>query len=269
MEPQLLALLLGSLIGLALALTGAGGGILAVPLLVFGLQLSILEAAPVGLLAVGLAALLGAGLAFREGNLRYRAAGLIGVAGVSTVPLGLWLAHQVPVAPLTAAFAALLAYVAVRTIRDARRPANQAATYPSNKKLPCVLNPEEARLDWTARCARALMMTGGLSGILSGALGVGGGFVIVPALARYTNLNQRSVVSTSLGVIALVSTGGVITAALTGKMLWPVAIPFALGAAAGILGGRTIADRVSGPALKQAFGVVSLIAAAMLVYRLI
>jgi hypothetical protein len=74
MEP----LALGALVGLLLALTGAGGGILAVPLLVFALHLGVAEAAPIGLLAVGLAAAIGAALGLRDGIVRYRAAMLMG-----------------------------------------------------------------------------------------------------------------------------------------------------------------------------------------------
>ena len=264
MEAQSLALLLGGLIGLALALTGAGGGILAVPLLVFGLGLSVLQAAPVALVAVGLAAALGAGLALREQQLRYRAAGLIGVTGVLAAPVGVWLAHQLPPAPLSLLFAAVLTHVALRMIREARRPADLSRT---REQLPCVLNPEQGRLNWTAPCARALMMTGALSGLMSGALGVGGGFVIVPALTRYTNLDQRSIVGTSLGVIALVSAGSVSIAAVSGTLLWPVALPFAAGSGLGILAGRRLAHRISGPQLRQLFGVVSLGAAVSLALK--
>ena len=73
---------LGSVVGLILALTGAGGAIVAVPLLIFGLHLSVSEAAPIALLAVGLSAGLGAMLGLREGKVRYKAAGLMAVCGV-------------------------------------------------------------------------------------------------------------------------------------------------------------------------------------------
>lgn len=267
MDAQVLALLLGALIGLTLALTGAGGGILAVPLLVFGLHLSVPQAAPVALVAVGLAAALGAGLALRAGQLRYRAAALIGVSGVLVAPAGIVLAHRLPTAPLALLFSGVLAYVALRTLREARRPANAASLFPPEDKLPCVLDPEQGRLQWTAPCARALMRTGVLSGLLSGALGVGGGFVIVPALARYTNLDQRSVVGTSLGVIALVSAGSVTAAAVSGRLLWEVALPFATGSALGILLGRGLARRISGPGLRHLFALVSLVAAVSLALK--
>lgn len=264
METTLLTTGLGALIGLALALTGAGGGILAMPLLILALHLTVVQAAPIALLAVGLSAALGGLIALREKRLRYRAAGLVSIVGVVTAPLGTWAAQQIPVVPLTLIFSLVLTYVALRMIREA---ASTSLQVPARRKLPCVLNPEEGRLNWTARCARALMLTGGVSGFLSGSLGVGGGFVIVPALARYTNLSLQSVVGTSLGVIALVSAGTVATAAAAGLMLWPVAIPFALGSSVGMLLGSRLAGRLPPSRLKQSFGVMSLLAAGVMVMR--
>ncbi len=81
---------LGVLIGVILALTGAGGGILAVPLLVFVLGLSMVQAAPIGLLAVGLAAAVGALLGLRQGIVRYRAAGFIAGIGILLTPVSRW-----------------------------------------------------------------------------------------------------------------------------------------------------------------------------------
>jgi len=120
-----------------------------------------------------------------------------------------------------------------------------------------VLNPNEGRLIWTMPCAWALAGTGAVSGILSGLLGVGGGFVIVPSLSRYTNLATRSVLATSLAVIALVSVGGVAAAAWQGAIEWTIAVPFAVGAIAALLTGRLIAARLAGARLQQAFAVTS------------
>jgi len=104
-------------------------------------------------------------------------------------------------------------------------------------------------------------------GFLSGSLGVGGGFVIVPALARYTNLRLQSVVGTSLGIIALVSAGSVTVATASGLMLWSVATPFAVGSSVGMLLGGTLAGRLPPSRLKQAFGIMSLLAAGVMVMR--
>ena len=117
-----LALALGAIIGLVLALTGAGGGVLAIPLLVFGMHLSVQQAAPVGLLAVGLASALGAALALRQGMVRYRAAALIGAAGMLVAPVGVMLAGHIPNRPLLGAFALVLIYSAWRMLRKPSLP---------------------------------------------------------------------------------------------------------------------------------------------------
>ena len=257
---------LGAVVGAILALTGAGGGILAVPLLVFGLGLTMAQAAPIGLLAVGLAAALGAALGLRDGIVRYRAAGFIATIGIVFAPFGLWLAHRVPNAPLALAFAAVLVYAMQRLFRQARRDLASGAP-PPRELLPCVVNPARGRLRWTLPCARALALTGALSGVLSGLLGVGGGFVIVPALTRYSDLDIRSIVATSLAVIALVSGGSVALATAGGLVHWTIAAPFAGGAALGLIGGRLFAARLAGPRLQQIFAAVGVLAALLLALR--
>lgn len=248
----LISAALGSVVGLILAVTGAGGAIIAVPLLVFGLGLGVAQAAPIGLLAVGLSAGLGALLALREGKVRYKAAALMAAVGAAISPIGLWVAHRVPDAPLTLVFSGVLGMVAVRMFRQ-KSGATHGGPDCEPSTLPCRLNVERGKLDWTAPCARALALSGVVSGFLSGLLGVGGGFVIVPALRRASDIPMQGIVATSLAVIALVSSAGVAASAASGHMLWIDALPFAAGALAGMLGGRRIAHRVSGARLQQSF----------------
>jgi uncharacterized membrane protein YfcA len=252
-----LAPVLGLLVGLVLALTGAGGAIIGVPLLVFGLGLSMAQAGPVGLLAVAIAASVGAVLGLRSRVLRYKAAALMGVTGALTSPLGLWLAQLVPNRPLTALFAVVLTIVAVRMLAQALREqkgiVRMAAAAP-----PCRLNPAVGRLHWNAECARALMLAGGAAGFLSGLLGVGGGFILVPTLLAVSDLPMKAVVATSMGVLALVSVVGVFSASLAGHMEWQLGLPFAGGALAGLLVGRQFAARLAGPRLQQGFALLSL-----------
>ena len=246
---------LGAIVGLILALTGAGGAILAVPLLLFALHLGVAEAAPIALLAVGLSAAVGAMLGLRTGIVRYRAAVLMAGAGMVVAPLGGWLAHRLPNGPLTLLFAAVLAHVAWRMFRQAAAPPSQPVS-PSPSQ-PCQLGADTGRFVWTAACTRALAMSGGGAGFLSGLLGVGGGFVLVPALRRATNAPVQSVVATSLAVITLVSMSGVLSSTIAGRMNWQVGIPFAAGAMTGMLGGRLVASRLSGPRLQQGFALVA------------
>jgi uncharacterized protein len=256
---------LGSFVGLLLALTGAGGGIVAVPLLVFGLGLNVMQSAPIGLIAVGLAAALGATLGLREGLVRYRAAALIGGVGMMLAPVGVMAAQRLPNAPLTIAFSLVLAYAAYRMyLRSTGRLDSADA---ARAVLPCVRDARDGRLVWTRPCAQALAVIGAISGALSGLLGVGGGFVIVPALTKYTDLTARSIVATSLAVIALVSVGGVGAAAVHGAIDWTIAVPFAAGSSVALLLGRQVAARVAGPVLQRSFAVFSAIVALLLLAR--
>ncbi|MBX3680854.1 sulfite exporter TauE/SafE family protein [Cognatazoarcus halotolerans] len=267
LDPGLVASALGGVVGIVLALTGAGGGILAVPLLVFGLHLPMQQAAPIGLLAVGIAAALGAALGLREGIVRYRAATLIGITGMLLAPFGVWLAQHIPDAPLMVAFAGVLAWTAWRMLRQARRPAGPGSTVEISNPPECRVAEAGGRLAWTLPCARAMALTGALSGTLSGLLGVGGGFVIVPSLTSHTNLDARSILATSLAVIAMVSVGGVSAAALHGAITWHIARPFAAGAVVALLAGRLVAARVDSRHLRLAFAILSLAVAALLLAR--
>lgn len=257
---NILAPVLGVLVGLLMGLTGAGGGILSVPLLVFFLHLTVAEAAPIALCAVALASSIGAILGLRNKMLRYKAAGFMAIFGLILSPLGLWLAPQIPNAPLQILFSLILLYVALRLLMQARQEI-AGKQEPPRKPPPCLVNPAVGKLVWTLPCARSLMFAGGLAGLLSGLLGVGGGFIIVPALKRYTDLPVKSIVATSLGVLAIITGGGAIFSAISGTLNIPVAAPFSIAALAGLLLGQLIGKKLSGPNIQLIFAIFTLIIA--------
>lgn len=259
----LTAVALGALIGLVLAFTGAGGGILAIPALVIGLHLPVQQAGPVGLAAVGIASAVGAAIGLHSQIVRYRAASLIGVMGMLMAPVGVVMAQYIPNRPLMASFAAVMCWIAWRTLK----PSESVSTDVPDTELPCKVSQAQGRLIWTSRCARALAGTGALSGLLSGLLGVGGGFVIVPALSRNTNLDFRSVQATSLAVIALVSVSGVVAAAWHGTMNWSVAMPFAGGATAALLLAQALVGQLHAKQLKQAFAWLCVVVAVLMLLK--
>jgi uncharacterized membrane protein YfcA len=105
-----------------------------------------------------------------------------------------------------------------------------------------------------------------IAGFFSGLLGVGGGFIIVPALRKFTDLPMKSIVATSLGVLAIISTGGVIFSNFYGAMNWSLALPFATGSIIGLLIGRQLVKSISGPRIQQTFAIFAiLVAMAMLI----
>lgn len=266
----MLSIALGLITGLVLGLTGAGGSVLAVPLLMWGMGWTLPEAAPVALLAVSASATLGTVTAWRQRIVRYRAALVMAATGMLTAPFGLYAAATLPVPHLTGIFAAVLGVVAVRMWRQTLvrpeetrvvRAAVHGAAIDSNAPL-CTVNPATGRLLWTRRCTLAIIGSGGITGFLSGLLGVGGGFIIVPALRLFTNLPMHSAVATSLMAIALTSAGTAGIAAATGRSLpWLIALPFMAGAIAGMLGGRLLAPKIAGPRLQQGFALVMLLVA--------
>ncbi len=257
---------LGFVVGFLLSLTGAGGAILSVPLLGFGLHLTVAQAGPIGLLAVCLSSGVGALLALRAGILRYRAASFMALFGLMLSPVGLWLATLVPNRPLTIVFSFVLLFVASRMLIQAYREL-KGIQDTERRPPPCLLNQSIGRLIWTVPCARSLAAAGAIAGFFSGLLGVGGGFIIVPSLRRVTDLPVQSIVATSLGVLTIVSFGSVVVAGVSGTMMWSIAIPFATGALAGMMIGRNFSARISGPRLQQFFAVFSLCVALIMLSR--
>jgi len=247
------AALLGIIVGLVLGLSGTGGGIIAVPLLVLGLKLDIPQAVPISLMAVGLAAGVGAGMGLKQGIVRYKAATLMAATGILFAPAGLWIAHQLHTELLTAAFACLLLVMGYRTYIRAGRVTRDEVT---GEELPCMLGKTHGKFVWSMRCARALSLSGAATGILSGMLGVGGGFILVPAMQRFTNLHMQSIIATSLAVITLVALAGIATSAVYSGIPWHHAIPFGGGAVAGMTAGRMFSRKLAAHHLQRAFALV-------------
>jgi uncharacterized membrane protein YfcA len=273
----MLAAVLGSLVGIVLGLTGAGGSIFAVPLLVFGLGWSLSQATPVALLAVCTAAASGTLAGWRSGLIARRAALLAGALGSLAAPLGLALAARLPQRALAGAFALVMTIVALRMLRQASRTPDEAgvvrgdpASSAERGAAVCRIDEATSRLRWTRSCAVVLGASGAATGVLSGALGVGAGFVIVPTLRAVTELSMPACVATSLMTITLVSAAAVAAhVAVHGSAALPlgVAAPFVAGALAGMLASRLVAARLSGPTLQRAFAALMIVAAAMLLWR--
>ncbi len=255
-----LTVAIGILVGVLMGLTGAGGGILSVPLLVFLLHLPISEAGPIALTAITLSASVGAIIGLNTKVLRYKAAIFMAAFGLTLSPLGLWLAQRIPNAPLLIAFSAILMYVSIRMLFQVARTIS-GKVVKTVKPPPCQLNLSIGKLIWTVPCARALMFAGALAGFLSGLLGVGGGFILVPALNKFTDLPMKSIVATSLGVLAIVSAGGAFISLASGTLNTSIAIPFSIGSLIGLLIGKVLERKISGPRVQQIFAIFTLLIA--------
>ena len=257
---------LGTLVGIVMGLTGAGGGILAVPLLVFGLNLTIVEAGPVAMLAVGISAAVGALIGLKANIVRHRASLLIAVSGILMAPLGVWIANRLDTRLLNLIFAAVLGWVAYKTLYEIYRKDTELEL---KDAPPCIRNDHGGRFIWTNTCAIALSLSGTIAGALSGLLGVGGGFVIVPALQRYTDLDMQSVIATSLTIIAMVSITSVGASVYAGHLNFEIALPFTTGSALGMGTASIIRPRLRQKYLKIAFGVMCFMVAMTMIVKVL
>ncbi len=244
------ALLLSGLVGFSLGLVGGGGSILTVPILVYVAGLPAKEAVALSLAIVGATAAVGAVVQYRAGDADLRIAGLFGGTGMLGAFLGAPLTRLVPAHVLMLIFAALMVLVGVRML--AQRGAETA--------------PEETMS--RPRAAQQALRCGvaGLGvGILTGFLGVGGGFLIVPALLRFARIPMRKAVGTSLVVIALNSAAGYLAHRGEAVHAGPMALVFTVAAVGGLAGGLVAGRRMRPAGLRAAFGALALAVAAFLV----
>lgn len=205
----------GALIGLSLGALGGGGSILTVPVLVYGLGQSAAQATTGSLLIVGVTALVGAVTAYRSGNVLLTRGLAFGAIAIGGAVAGAKASRLVAQPVLLAAFAALLLVVAaVMATRQLRSRRGQPAAAMSNAGDPILtFSPSFA-----CQCPRALkvLVTATVVGLLTGFLGVGGGFLVVPALVPGLGLPMSSAAGTSLVVITITSASALAVRAGTG-----------------------------------------------------
>jgi uncharacterized membrane protein YfcA len=222
----------------------------------------------VALFAVGGAAAIGAYHGWRRRQVRYRAAALMAVIGCGVAPLGVLLATRLPDAILTDVFCAVMVLVAVRMLLATRQ---QASSHPAPRsddaRVLCRVNPATGKLRWTAACAMTVAAIGGIAGLCSGLLGVGGGFVIVPAMTRFSDVKPHHIIATSLLAIALIAVSSVASALLKGSVVDRTGLAFIVGSAAGMVLGRISAPLLSGPQLMRGFALLVLVVSVVLAFK--
>jgi uncharacterized membrane protein YfcA len=270
-----LTILCGAVVGVSLGLTGGGGSILAVPLLVYLLAVPAESAVSISLGAVGITSLVGAVQRGLRSEIEMKTGLLFAGAGILGAPAGTWIGGHVPEAVLLVLFAGLMVTVAVRMwLKASGAPSDVAearafAESPSfERRGPACRRDPEGRLPLTSRCLALLLVAGLTTGILSGLFGVGGGFVIVPALVLLTSLDIHRAVATSLMVIALISAAGLGAHLYAGRDVpMDLALPFAAGGVAGMFAGAAGAKRLSPQLLQKIFAVVIVAVALYVIVR--
>ena len=232
------ALAFGLLIGLILGMVGGGGAVLAVPALVYAVGLGVHEATTASLAVVAAGAATGAVGQARRGAVCWSSAAWFAVAASAGSIVGTVANRALGGSALLLLFSAVMLLAAHATWQRAGSPACAAGGCPKAR-------------------AGVLLPAGLLVGALTGLVGVGGGFVVVPALAIGLSFGMREAMGTSMVIVAIVSLCGLLAHLAAGSHLdVPVAAAMGGAAVAGALLGPRFADRVSTRALGQGFAVL-------------
>jgi hypothetical protein len=241
-----LELALGFGIGLSLGLLGGGGSLLTVPALVYLVGQTPQAAVTTSLAIVGANSLVGAFFHRSQGTLDWKVALTFGGAGILISYLSANIASHLPPAVLLVAFASLMLAIGTMLLLRRAHPFDDATH--SAKPLTLVL------------------VSGAGVGFLTGVLGVGGGFLVVPALVMLVGLPIRMAVGTSLLVIAMNSAAGFLGHAGNGSFDLLLTLVFASAGLAGTFAGTKLSNRISASKLQKAFAWFVIALALFLLY---
>jgi len=242
-----IGLALAALIGLSLGLLGGGGSILTVPVLVYVLGYAAKPAIAISLPVVGVTSLVGAALHWRLGNVRLGTAGLFGVLAMVGAFAGAKLAAFVSGAVQLVLLAVVMVAAAASMLRGGEAGAATGSADP-------------ARLPLLVPVALGV-------GVLTGLVGIGGGFLVVPALVLLARVPMREAVGTSLLVIAMNSASGFAGYLGTVDFDWRFLAGFTAAAVVGALAGTSLAARVPQEALKRGLAVFLLVIGGFVLYK--
>lgn len=230
---EIVGLLLAVLIGISLGLLGGGGSILAVPILVYVVGMAPKPAIAASLLVVGATSLFGALRHWRNSNIEVRTALIFGVVSMA----GSYAGGKVAVHVSDTFQLMLFAVVMLGASLSMLRSRSGAATGTGLVRVELVI------------AAAAVV------GLLTGLVGVGGGFLIVPALVLFAGLPMKRAVGTSLLVIAMNSMSGFLAYAGTVPIDWRYTALFTALAIAGVFAGSSMVKYLSQSGLKRAFAI--------------
>jgi uncharacterized membrane protein YfcA len=245
-----IGLALALLIGLSLGLLGGGGSILTVPVLVYVLGFAAKPAIAMSLPVVGITSLIGAALHWRLGNVRVPTALLFGLLAMMGAFAGAKLAVLLSGAVQLVILGVVMLAAAGSMLRSRARGTPEPDQAPSNPP----------RLGMIVPVALGV-------GVLTGLVGIGGGFLVVPALVLLGRVPMREAVGTSLLVIAMNSASGFAGYLGTVELDWSFLTGFTAAAVAGALAGTVLAAHVPQALLKRAFGVFLLAMGGFVLFR--
>ncbi len=264
----MLGLGIGILIGLVLGLTGAGGSVIAVPLLMLGLGYGFSAATGASLGAVAAAAAFGLVLRLGRREVLWRIAVVLIITGWLLAPVGMAAAQYWPEPVLVVSFAALMCVMAWRLWHQAlHQPAQTKvvrAAVGAGSRAAAACNVSQGTWSWP--CWWRIVAAGAVTGLLSGLYGVGGGFIIVPALLVGLALPLEQAVATSLAVISAIA--GSAFLGFIWYAPWPTGLAWVLaGALLGMLLGSLLARRWAGPDLQKILAALMVLLAMYMLWQ--
>ncbi|WP_019484294.1 sulfite exporter TauE/SafE family protein [Arthrobacter sp. TB 23] len=233
----ILVLALSVLIGLSLGVLGGGGSILTVPILVYVAGFEAKEAIAASLFVVGVTSAVSVLSHARGGRVRWRTGLIFGAAGMAGAFVGGLLGGHIPGQILLTAFAVMMVATSVAMLRGRKKKADDGAD-PVQHELPL----------------GRVLLDGVIVGLVTGLVGAGGGFLVVPALALLGGLPMSVAVGTSLVVIAMKSFAGLAGYLTTVQLDWGIILGVTAAAIVGSLIGSKLAGRIPEAALRKAFG---------------
>lgn len=244
---------LGLVIGILLGLLGGGGSILAVPALVYGAGVPLAAAIPTSLLIVGASSATALLPRLRQAEIQWRLAGVFGAAGVPAALAGAVVNRLLDPGVVLVGFALLMVAAGLRMLRDQGTPGGDCA-------LP------GGGINWRA-CLPKAIGSGLVVGLLTGLFGVGGGFLIIPALVLLLGLPMPAAVGTSLLIIVINSAAGFAAHASDATLDYGIAAAFTIAAVAGSLAASKIAARLPAEKLRRAFAYLVFAVAAFVIVQ--
>lgn len=243
---MVLALVMSLLIGISLGLLGGGGSILTTPILIYALGIDTKEAIATSLVVVGVTSAAAVVQHARAGNVAWRTGLMFGAAGMVGAFLGGYVAAWVPANVLLLLFAGMMLATAVAMFRGRKEQVADGHAHPSWK----------------------ILAEGVVVGVVTGLVGAGGGFLVVPALALLGGLPMPKAVGTSLLVIALKSVAGYAGHAAHVAVDLELAALVSAAAVVGSFAGSRMATVVPPDALRRGFaGFVLVMACFVLVQQ--
>ena len=252
---------LGLFIGVVIGGLGGGGGVLTVPALVYLLGQDVHDATTGSVLIVGVSAVVGAAVRLRNPGLDWRTGLAFGAVGVPAAYLGTLLNHRVGPAVLLLVFAAVILIAAAAMLikdhaddEDAGAPFGDPAVA-GGAGVAVAARPDTARRTRLGTAAK-IVVCGLACGFLTGLLGVGGGFLVVPALVVVLGMPITLAIGTSLLIIVLNAASSMVARLGDLQLDWAIIAPFTVAAIAGTLLGKRVADALSGAVLTRAFAVM-------------